>query len=268
MTIQTRLPLTLLECSGPDIRDFLFRISTASQSALSEAGQAWGAFLDANGKIQSDFYLWALSTEHYLLETATPDTLLEWVERFHFAENFEIRKIAQNPKIDFPVSTISTPQLETNSFLASRSHFKTIWNTHYLFHAETALPLSSENAWNDFRIENALPWAPNEIQNSYNPVELGLSPLLSDKNACYPGQEVVEKIVSKGQPAQRLCRMRWNTSSPTLPDQTTIRIEENVAGVLTTQSPKGALGVLKRRFAILGSEVNVGSLKAVIDWVA
>jgi len=41
-----------------------------------------------------------------------------------------------------------------------------------------------------------------------NPLEINLRHAISDQKGCYPGQEVIEKIISTGSPARKLCLLR------------------------------------------------------------
>lgn len=41
-----------------------------------------------------------------------------------------------------------------------------------------------------------------------NPLDVNLKSAIHDQKGCYPGQEVIEKIVALGSPAKRLCQLR------------------------------------------------------------
>lgn len=41
-----------------------------------------------------------------------------------------------------------------------------------------------------------------------NPLEVNLASAIDENKGCYPGQEVIEKIISLGSPARRLCLLR------------------------------------------------------------
>ena len=61
------------------------------------------------------------------------------------------------------------------------------------------------------RIEAGIPWAPNEINGEVLPAETGqLERAVSYQKGCYLGQEVVERMRSRGVVARKL----W----PLLPD--------------------------------------------------
>lgn len=60
-------------------------------------------------------------------------------------------------------------------------------------------------AW---RIEQVRPRVDFEISLESSPLELGLIDGISQGKGCYPGQEVIEKILALGAPAQRLVQVR------------------------------------------------------------
>src|SRR5690606_34194147 len=64
------------------------------------------------------------------------------------------------------------------------------------------------------RIENLRPRAGREITETFNPLEVGLKDSIADSKGCYPGQEVIEKIIALGSPARRLARIDGHGAAP------------------------------------------------------
>ena len=54
--------------------------------------------------------------------------------------------------------------------------------------------LIGEESYNNFRIENGIPTAPNEINDLHNPHEVGFMNLVSTEKGCYIGQEVIARL--------------------------------------------------------------------------
>jgi folate-binding protein YgfZ len=50
-----------------------------------------------------------------------------------------------------------------------------------------------------------------------NPLEVNLKSAIHDQKGCYPGQEVVEKIISLGSPSRKLCLLEGVLDSITCP---------------------------------------------------
>src|SRR6185437_13481206 len=64
------------------------------------------------------------------------------------------------------------------------------------------------------RIEAARPRIDSELSENTIPLEVGLKNAISDNKGCYPGQEVIERIVSLGSPARRLARVDGTGPAP------------------------------------------------------
>lgn len=97
-----------------------------------------------------------------------------------------------------------------------------------------------------------------------NPLEVNLRSAISDQKGCYPGQEVIEKIISLGSPARRLCLLKSTASAPLESDLGPSRIlttpEGAEAGVLTSFSEGHALAVIKRIFLKPGLRLQAGAV--------
>ncbi len=60
------------------------------------------------------------------------------------------------------------------------------------------------------RIQQRIPKEGNEFvaDGQTNPLEINLQNAIHDQKGCYPGQEVIEKIIAIGSPSKRLCLVR------------------------------------------------------------
>ena len=65
------------------------------------------------------------------------------------------------------------------------------------------------------RIMSRLPKLGNEFTNKgeSNPLEVNLNHAIHDQKGCYPGQEVIEKIIALGSPAKQVCLVKLINSS-------------------------------------------------------
>jgi len=69
------------------------------------------------------------------------------------------------------------------------------------------------------RIKSRSPKPGNEFTNKgeSNPLEVNLNHAIHDQKGCYPGQEVIEKIIAIGSPSKQLCLVKsLNPSSENL----------------------------------------------------
>lgn len=83
-----------------------------------------------------------------------------------------------------------------------------------------------------------------------NPLEVNLSSAIHDQKGCYPGQEVIEKILSLGSPARRLCLLATDEISEISCPATLFGPDGQEAGTLTSFEKTLGLAVLKRPHAV------------------
>ena len=95
----------------------------------------------------------------------------------------------------------------------------------------------------NWRIQAAQPQMDAEITESALPLEIGLRSAIADNKGCYPGQEVIEKIMALGSPAKRLVRIEGSGVSPQVGDRvqaidpTTHQAGTEVGTVTTSSLP-------------------------------
>jgi folate-binding protein YgfZ len=67
------------------------------------------------------------------------------------------------------------------------------------------------------------------LDGTVNPLEVNLNHAIADQKGCYPGQEVIEKILALGSPARRLCQLRAESELPAPPARFWMRPERKQA---------------------------------------
>jgi len=102
-----------------------------------------------------------------------------------------------------------------------------------------------------------------------NPLEVNLRSAIADQKGCYPGQEVIEKIISLGSPAKRLCLLRRSSGSDPipLPALLTSGTDEN-AGTLTTLVQDEGLAVVKRTYCKVGTRLQISNQEWIVEKVS
>jgi len=119
----------------------------------------------------------------------------------------------------------------------------------------------------NWRIQAVQPKMDSEITESAVPLEIGLRTAIADNKGCYPGQEVIEKIVALGAPAKRLVRIEGVGPPPQVGDRVQAIDPVNLPvrteiGVVTTTSKPGpnmkfaALAILRKTHAREGIEIG------------
>jgi folate-binding protein YgfZ len=119
------------------------------------------------------------------------------------------------------------------------------------------------------RIESLLPEPGSEFfpDGKTNPLEVNLRDAIAEQKGCYPGQEVIEKIISLGSPARKLCRIRSEGPLPKAPF--TLRdADGNEAGTLTTSAGSTGLAIIKRTHLKEGSGLFAGEASVRVEKVS
>jgi folate-binding protein YgfZ len=220
-----------IDLSGPDAGDFLQRLTTVNAGGLLPGQGAPGFFLTAQGKIRAVFRLWRYGAENYGFEVdCSPlpaggtwkQRLLETIDQFTFAEKMVLTEVSELRCAwlfgDF------MPEGEAGTTLAIDDEIRlcfqgtrdfgrrwiTAWGreTRLRQWLENSLGLPGTSvSWEElerWRIEALRAGIPAEITPEVSPLEIGWTDGIASNKGCYPGQEVIERIISLGAPARRL----------------------------------------------------------------
>ena len=130
----------------------------------------------------------------------------------------------------------------------------------------------SEDEFESIRVGRLMPWFGREITREINPLEAGLK-ILTHQKGCFPGQEVVEKIYTRGAPAKRLVALEGEGECPERGTAIHSQADPPVeAGRLTTVVRDGegwkALGYVKKLFAEPELALKVGRSSAIVKAVS
>ncbi len=137
----------------------------------------------------------------------------------------------------------------------------------------TLTPISfSESSDTDSEESRILALKPSALKEfsldgSVNPLEVNLGHAIADQKGCYPGQEVIEKIIALGSPARRLCRVRSESPLPAPPCGLTDETGAD-SGLLTSASGGIGLAILGRRHLKTGTRLYAGDVTLVVESIA
>lgn len=113
------------------------------------------------------------------------------------------------------------------------------------------------------RLQQGMPTWPSEINDAFNPFELGLAGAVALNKGCYLGQEVLARLVTYDGVKQQLRLWRSSTALERLPEDNVVQDEDGTrAGVVTSRSAlgTGSVGLAVVRRAWLGaSTLNLGN---------
>lgn len=279
---------------GPDAADFLHRLTTIHVKALQPGQGAPGFFLTAQGKVRAYFHLWMISREEFFFEV-DPGTSGKWkqellsvIDQFHFGEKITI-DTGEKPELEVAWLFGSASEIEdldelkglsaqrsvqTSSGLSAFHHgekdFGTSWISvwavpHVLsdwLGSIQATSLSPEKV-EAMRIHAARPRLDHELNENSIPLEAGLRDAISDNKGCYPGQEVIERIISLGSPTRRLARIQGSGKAPQVGETVKTADGTQEIGAITsvTQTADGfeALAYVKKMHAKEGLEISLPS---------
>ena len=207
--------------SGKDSLDLINRLSTNNISDVhNEITKT--IFTNENGRIIDIVSIWKINEEKLLLvcNTKNKNLLIEWIDKFTFEEeihlnesnNYElIHAFTDSSKINFKNfdlvdSDIKQFNNQFESFFISKSSFFNQYETiDLIFDKELSGEVNNilisqdfkelnNDQFLSFRIKNIIPYGQNEINLSFNPLELNLIHLIDFEKGCYVGQEVIARL--------------------------------------------------------------------------
>ena len=223
--------MQILEQRGPDAADFLHRITTADIKGLPELQWAPCCILSPQGKVRSAFWVLKCPANRFLLlldtdliATATTG-LLALLEEFKFAERFEVR-------------------------ILDAEHIQEALD-------KSPLPIRPEAD----RIAGLNPRFGNELTEDSNPLDAGAFDWVASNKGCYPGQEVIEKIISLGSPSKNLCLLSFESGAPIPAQGDTILAGGTTVGTITSVNANQAcaLGIIRKTQTELGTKLSTAS---------
>lgn len=273
--------LRWIHVEGPDAKDFLHRLTTANLRGLAVGDGTPACFLNPQGRIVSYFKLWRTGETRFALETEQSAETLAIIDQFTFGEKMTVSEAqdviplwvlpAEGERIPNPAGATGAPHClsEGNVVLCfqgqaelgrpwvsawgpeaeARAHVAAIW---------PSATLIDETAVERLRIEAMWPRAGHEISAESNPLEIGLRSAIADNKGCYPGQEVLEKIIALGAPARRLALLSvqgaLEQGTPLLDDA------GNEQGRITSiAAPDLALAILRKTHAKEGGRLHTAT---------
>jgi aminomethyltransferase len=146
--------------------------------------------------------------------------------------------------------------------VAPRQHLALLWGSlRGSVHAQHGLPIGMK-ALNTLRLEAGQPWFPLDFNDSLIPHEAVLENThISFTKGCYTGQEIVERVRSRGQVNRKRVSLKFSSSAPPAPG-TKLRAGEAEVGYVTSAafSPAASaaigMGYLRREHNATGSAVE------------
>ena len=141
---------------------------------------------------------------------------------------------------------------------------KTTWDA---LVAHGAIPVGSE-ALELLRIQSGIPQYGVDIRERDLPQETEQARALNFNKGCYVGQEIVERIRSRGAVHRKFTGFVSQTGEALVPGSKIVLGEKEVGEITSAGSVRGhalGLGYIRREAAVPGKEVLIGSVRARVS---
>jgi folate-binding protein YgfZ len=156
------------------------------------------------------------------------------------------------------------------TLIVGREHLHALWRElaeRVRIHAGAP---SGMEAFNSIRLECGTPWFGHDYDDKQSPHEAGLEHShISYEKGCYTGQEIVERVRSRGHVNRRLTELRFSsTEAPA--SGTKLLLGENEVGIITsaafspTLGQSIGLGYLRREHSVIGTKLDASGIPAEV----
>jgi aminomethyltransferase len=276
--------------TGGDRQGYLHAMSSQAVQGLAPGEGTQAFFLDAQGRIQSDARLW-VKADAVLLDTEPEplQDLLKHLEKFIIMDDVQLEDRTgattmigiEGPRADEIGRRLfgELPAAENahrvchgvRVIRASVTGRPGIWLLADLDRkAELLGRLAQENvveAGSDdvrtVRVENQTPRFGEDYQTSHLPHETQRLELLSFTKGCYIGQEIVERVRSRGQVNRLLVGIELDTEEPPDAGSAVFHGEKQVGEISSPVFSPAlgrvlALAIVRREAAAPGTAIRVG----------
>ena len=215
--------LVVTELKGDDFIDLFNRLSTNNipnqKNLITDS-----IFTNENGKFIDIVSLWNSNKYTLMISHAqNHENLLNWIDKFTFEEDISIssplkKKVisiySANKNKDLNIfgeinkNEIINRKLEDIEITLSLTSFfndhkvinlildddsKNIGFIESYMNSQNIFQMN-ESEFNSFRIKNMIPICGREVNNLYNPLEIGISHMIDFDKGCYIGQEVIARL--------------------------------------------------------------------------
>jgi folate-binding protein YgfZ len=246
---------TIVELTGPDRVRYLNAIVSGDVKSLGEGRGIFALLLTPQGHILAELEIYALQDKLLVLShasvrertVATLDkfiimddvTLSDVTERFGslaiegpragtvIAEacGLSLAGFSEHAIAEVQIDGVLCHLIRHSHFgllgaeiIAPREHLGLLWkNLRASVVAQHGAAIGMR-ALNSLRLEAGIPWFPDDFNDTVIPHEAVLEAThISFTKGCYTGQEIVERVRSRGQVNRRRVQLRFSTAEPPAP---------------------------------------------------
>jgi tRNA-modifying protein YgfZ len=241
-----------VRATGDDRARLLHALTTNHIQALQPGQQLYAFFLSAQGRILSD--AWIACFEDHLLIDVEPEvreSIYKHIDHYIIADDVTLEDVTD--------STFSL-------LAAGKRIYGDLPNKQNTISNLGLIPASAEDA-RAFRIEQFHPKFGEDFNSTTLPQETGLTYALHFNKGCYLGQEIVERIRSRGHVNKMLAGLKLSPGI-TPPAGTKVLFNGEEVGQVTSSSNRAAIAMLRMRAARPGTIVQLDGLSAEVTAVS
>ncbi|MFQ5541838.1 MAG: aminomethyltransferase family protein, partial [Candidatus Binatia bacterium] len=292
---------SLLQFTGPDRVTYLQGMVSNDVEVLSPGQGTYAAVLDIHGKIQAEIRILCTPNNFLIdLREALKEKIVQHLNRYLIADEVEINDLTdrygivsvQGPKSDhlleglLETNMLPSTELSHDEFTASHGQFRLVHASHtgekgydLIIEKKDLLPLMLSiqekgktypiqwvgcQAQEILRVEAGIPRYGIDMSENNLLLETGLDHSVSFQKGCYLGQEVIERIHSRGHVNRKLVGLALEGDKAAMHGDA-IHGEQRQIGEVTSSvlSPilkrPLALGYVQREFTDQGTRVTIHS---------
>jgi folate-binding protein YgfZ len=269
----------ILTLTGRDRVKYLHNVSSNDIKSLPEGRGTLALLLNPQGRILAEIEVYALPEKLLLLSHASlREGTIATIKKYILGSQVEVEDLTEKMgslAVEGPrapevvaqacgVSIAELPQLsarevvigEAPCYLLGRSHFAApgaefvapreglpaLWRKLLAaVRAQGGEPMGM-SAFHALRLQADLPWFPADFNDAMIPHEAAVENThISFTKGCYTGQEIVERVRSRGHVNRKRVSLKFSTSTPPLPG-TKLRAGNAEVGFVTSAALSPAAG--------------------------
>lgn len=268
-----------IRASGEDRKRLLHAMTTNHVQELEPGRTIYAFFLNAQGRIQAD--VWIHAEEEYLLLDVEPEVrekVYAHLDKFIIADDVTLEDITATTAeiaVEGPHASALLPQgIVVDATVTGQAGFRMVVPVEQkdaileALQAAGGVPASVEDILS-VRLENGVPRYGDDISDASLVQETQQLQAVHFNKGCYLGQEIVERVRSRGQVNRLLTKLRIDGSAVPASGEKVMAGDQE-AGTVTSAaySPAGecvrALAYLRAKFIVPGAGLTVGGAAAEV----
>jgi tRNA-modifying protein YgfZ len=241
-----------IRVTGEDRARLIHALTTNHVQQMKPGDEVYAFFLTAQGRIVSDCHI--RCTEDYLLLDLEPEVrnvMIRHIDHYIIADDVTLEDVT-----DGTFSLIAAGNLLYGEIGAKDALI-----------AELNLTPATPEDFEAYRVEHFHPKFGKDFTSTTLPQETGLTSALHFNKGCYIGQEIVERIRSRGHVNRMLVGLSA-AGGAALPAGAKVHLNEEEIGQITSSSADSAIAMVRVVASTPGTIVQVEGISAEVRAVS